>query len=59
MFQACAVNTSNTEASSAPITLPGNRLRKKARVKVAKLITGTDCRMSSAGISTISARRLF
>ena len=46
-------------ASSAPSTRPGNRFMKNTTVKVRKPRIGTDCRMSSSGISTISARRLL
>src|SRR6185437_6435093 len=59
MFQAWLVKIANTQASSAPNTWPGNRFRKNATVKVRKPKIGTDCRMSSSGISTISARRLL
>ena len=59
MFQAWAVNTRNTLASSAPTSWPGKRLRKNTRRKVANPSTGTDCRMSSSGTSTSSARRLL
>ena len=59
MFQAWLVKIANTQASSAPNTWPGNRLRKNTTVKVRKPRIGTDCRMSSSGISTISARRLL
>ena len=59
MFQAWLVKMANTDASSAPSTEPGNRLRKKVTVKVRKPRIGTDCKMSSIGTSTISARRLF
>ena len=59
MFQAWAVKMVKTEHSSAPSTEPGNSFRKKARVKVRKVRTGRDWRMSRMGISTISARRLF
>ncbi len=59
MFQAWLVNTAKIAANSAPSTWPGNSARKKVTVKVRKPSTGTDCRMSISGISTISARRLF
>ena len=59
MFQAWLVKMAKTEASSAPSTLPGNRLRKKVTVKVRKPRIGTDWRISRMGISTISARRLL
>src|SRR6202007_3428186 len=50
MFQAWLVKIANTQASSAPSTFPGNRLRKKKTVKVRKTKIGTDCRMSKSGI---------
>ena len=59
MFQAWLVKIAKMAASSAPIVLPGNRLRKKATVKERKPRIGTDCRISSTGIRIISARRLF
>ncbi|MCW0417679.1 hypothetical protein NB689_003433 [Xanthomonas sacchari] len=59
MFQAWLVKMAKIEASSAPICRPGNRPRKKVTVKVRKPSTGTDCRMSSAGTITRSARRLL
>ncbi len=59
MFQAWLVKIANTQASSAPNTWPGKRFRKKTTVKVRKPRIGTDCRMSSSGIRTISARRLL
>ena len=59
MFHAWAVKMAKIDASSAPNTWPGNRARKKVMVKDRKEKTGTDCRMSSRGISTCSARRLF
>src|SRR6202035_853803 len=59
MFQAWLVKIANTQASSPPNTLPGNKFMKKTTVKVRKPRIGTDCRISSSGISTISARRAF
>ena len=59
MFQAWLVKIANTQASSAPNTRPGNKFIKKMTVKVRKPRIGTDCKMSSRGISTISARRLL
>ena len=56
MFHACAVKIAKIDAHSAPSWLPGNRCMKKATVKVRKPSTGTDCRMSSAGTITSSAR---
>ena len=59
MFQACAVKIAKITASSAPSWLDGKSPRKKVTVKVRKPSTGIDCRMSSAGMMTISALRLF
>ena len=59
MFQAWLVKMAKIAASSAPKVLPGKRPRKKVTVKDRKPRIGTDCRMSSTGISTISARRLL
>ncbi len=59
MFQAWAVKTAKIAAHSAPSSLPGNRFRKNATVKVRNPSTGTDCRMSSAGTTTIAALRLL
>ncbi len=59
MFQAWAVKTRNIEANSAPSTLLGASFMNQASVMVRNASTGTDCRMSSSGISTISACRLF
>ena len=59
MFQAWLVKIAKIAASSAPSSLPGNRPRKKVTVKVRKPSTGTDCRMSSAGMRTSSAFRLL
>ena len=59
MFQAWLVKIAKIAASSAPIVLPGKRLRKKVTVKERKPRIGTDCRMSSTGIRIISARRLL
>ncbi len=59
MFQAWLVKIAKMAAISAPRTLPGNRLRKNVTVKDRKPRIGTDCRTSSNGISTTSARRLL
>ena len=59
MFQAWLVKIANTAAHSAPSTLPGNSPRKNVTVNERNPSTGTDCRMSSTGISTISHRRLL
>ncbi len=59
MFQAWAVNTRKTEAHSAPSSEPGNKFRKKTKVKVRKPSTGTDCSTSSAGTTISAALRLL
>ena len=59
MFQAWLVNMAKMAASSTPSTRPGNRPMKNTTVKVRKPMIGTDCRMSSNGISTLAARRLL
>ena len=46
-------------ASSTPSWPAGKSPMKKITVKVRKPSTGTDCRMSSAGMMTISALRLL
>ena len=58
MFQACEVKMAKIDAHSKPSTEPGNRAMKKVIVTARKPRTGTDCRMSSTGTSTIRARRL-
>ncbi len=58
MFQACEVKTANTAAPSRPSSEPGKRARKNVTVMARKPSTGTDCRMSRAGISTVLARLL-
>ena len=52
MFQAWAVKMAKIAAHSAPSWLPGNSPMKNTTVKVRKPSTGTDCRMSSAGMMT-------
>ncbi len=59
MFQAWAVNTRKIEAHSAPSSEPGNRFRKKTKVKVRKPSTGTDWSTSRAGTTTRAALRLL
>ena len=59
MFQAWLVKMANTAASSAPSTRPGASDKKNTTVTEMKPRIGTDCRMSSSGSSTRSARRLF
>ena len=59
LVQAGAVKIAKMAAHSAPNSLPGNSPTKKVTVKVRKPSTGTDWRMSSAGMMTISARRLL
>ena len=55
MFQAWAVKMAKMAAASTPSSCPGKRPMKKVTVKVRKPKTGTDCRMSSAGMMTSSA----
>ena len=59
MFHAWAVNTAKMEAASRPSSEPGKRLMKKMMVTLRKPSTGTDWRMSSAGMRTRRARRLW
>ena len=58
MFQAWEVKTAKIDAASRPSSEPRNRPVKKATVTARKPSTGTDWRMSSAGIMTRRARRL-
>lgn len=57
MFQAWLVKMTNTQASSAPSTRPGNKPMKNTTVKVRKPKIGTDCSTRRAPGS--STRRLF
>ena len=57
MFHAIDVKIAKMEANSSPSSVPGNRLMNAVTVTVRNPRTGTDCRMSSSGISTFSARR--
>jgi len=57
MFHAIEVKMAKTAANSRPSSEPGNRLMNAVTVTVRKPRTGTDCRMSSSGMSTFSARR--
>src|SRR5215467_6970413 len=59
MFQAWLVKIAKIAASSGPSVFPGKSETKKTTVKDRYPSTGTDCRTSRIGISTISARRLF
>ena len=59
MFQAWLVKMTKTTASSAPMTWPGKRPRKKVTVKVRKPKIGRDWRMSRMGTITMPARRLL
>ena len=59
MFQAWLVKRAKTQASSAPNTLTGDTDKKKTTVMEMKLRIGTDCRMSSRGMSRLPARALF
>ena len=57
MFHAIAVKIAKMEANSSPSSEPGNRLMNAVTVTVRNPRTGTDCRMSSSGMRTFSARR--
>ena len=57
MFHAIEVKMAKTDAASRPSSEPGNRLMNAVTVTARNPSTGTDCRMSSTGISTFSARR--
>ena len=57
MFHAIEVKIAKMDANSRPSSEPGNRLMNAVTVTVRKPSTGTDCRMSSTGTSTFSARR--
>src|ERR1700722_3406768 len=59
MFQAWLVKIAKMAASSAPMVLPGKRLRKKVTVKERKPRIGTDCRISSRATRILSARLLL
>ena len=59
MFQAWLVKRAKTQASSAPNTRPGERDKKNTTVMEMKLRIGTDCRMSSRGMSRLPARALL
>ncbi len=53
---ACEVKIAKIDAHSRPSSEPGNRARKPVTVIDRNPRIGTDCRMSSAGRSTASAR---
>ena len=57
MFHACEVKMAKMDANSRPSSEPGNRLMNAVTVTVRNPSTGTDCKMSSSGIRTFSARR--
>ena len=57
MFHACDVKIAKIDAISKPTVECGNSQMKNATVIVRNPRIGTDCRMSSSGISTFSARR--
>ena len=59
MFQAWLVKIAKIAAHSAPSIEPGNSPRKNVTVKDRKPRIGTDCKTSSSGMRTISARRLL
>ena len=56
MFQAWLVKIAKMAANSAPSTRPGASAMKKTTVTEMKPRIGTDCRMSSSGTSSRSAR---
>ena len=57
MFHAIEVKIAKIDAHSRPSSEPGNRSMNAVTVTDRNPSTGTDCRMSSTGISTFSARR--
>ena len=57
MFQACEVKIAKIDAHSKPSSEPGNNAMNPVMVIARNPNTGTDCKMSSSGISTFSARR--
>src|ERR1700739_2471364 len=59
MFQAWLVKIAKIAASSGPSVFLGKSETKNTTVKDKYPSTGTDCRTSRTGISTISARRLL
>src|SRR5205823_5786221 len=59
MFQACEVKIAKIAAHSTPSSRPGNKAMKPLTLIDKNPSTGTDCRMSIAGIRIFSACRLF
>ncbi len=57
MFHAWEVKIAKIDAASRPSSDPGNRAMNPVMVTERKPRMGTDCRMSSSGMSTFSARR--
>ena len=57
MFHACDVKIAKIAAHSNPSSECGNSAMNAVTVIDRKPRTGTDCKMSSVGISTFSARR--
>ena len=57
MFQACEVKIAKIDAHSRPSSEPGNSAMNPVIVTDRNPRIGTDCRMSSSGIRTFSARR--
>ena len=55
MFQAWLVKIAKIAANSAPSTRPGASARKNTMVIEMKPRIGTDCRISSSGMSSRSA----
>ena len=56
MFHAWEVKTAKIDAASSPSSERGNSARKNVTVTARKPSTGTDCKMSRAGIRTRRAR---
>ena len=56
MFQACEVNIAKIRCTLEARADPGNSAMKPVIVIDRKPRIGTDCRMSSSGIKTFSAR---
>jgi hypothetical protein len=59
MFQTCPVKIKMMEPNSTPSWRLGNSATMASMTPGRKLRTGMDCRMSSKGMRTISARRDF
>jgi len=59
MFQAWLVKMAKMAAHSAPNALPGVSERKNTTATERKPRMGTDCRISSMGMSSMPARLLL